>query len=84
MHISRDQGAMTSTAAAAGSDARRLLPGRQNSHQMDRINGKSQKSATQNRSLHSLVEQRISRRPRRLSPRKQCLKDSALKETQAL
>ncbi|XP_003570912.2 putative vacuolar cation/proton exchanger 4 isoform X1 [Brachypodium distachyon] len=47
MHISRDQGAMTSTAAAAGSDARRLLPGRQNSHQMDRINGKSQKSATQ-------------------------------------
>ncbi|XP_037449277.1 putative vacuolar cation/proton exchanger 4 [Triticum dicoccoides] len=38
---------MTSTAAASGSDSRRLLPGRQNSHQMDRINGNGQKSATQ-------------------------------------
>ncbi|CAM0947047.1 unnamed protein product [Alopecurus aequalis] len=33
-------------AAAAGSDSRRLLPGRQNFHQMDRINGNSLKSTT--------------------------------------
>ncbi|XP_071677632.1 putative vacuolar cation/proton exchanger 4 [Lolium perenne] len=37
---------MASTAAAAGSDSRRLLPGHQISHQMDRINGNSLKSTT--------------------------------------
>ncbi|KAM0823987.1 hypothetical protein ACQ4PT_070502 [Festuca glaucescens] len=36
---------MAST-GAAGSDSRRLLPGHQNSHQMDKINGNSLKSTT--------------------------------------